>query len=223
MIESWFFLHSPAADAATNMAVDETLLLGAEQRGRPLLRVYSWLRPAVSIGYFQKFPAHLAGLYEIVRRPTGGGLVYHGDDTTYTLVVPPSYWLFAQPVRQGYRLIHEAVARAIGCRSALLGATGHPIAPRRTLPQYDCFQNPVAGDVIAGGKKLAGAAQRRTKWGLLHQGSIAAHLSAEQLQEGFRRVLVARFEQYALSTQEQNAAEELARDKYATDAWNRRL
>ena len=62
------------------MAVDEVLLRNATGRRLPLLRVYTWVRPAVSFGYFQEFPACLAAKYDSVRRLTGGGVVYHGDE-----------------------------------------------------------------------------------------------------------------------------------------------
>ena len=88
---------------------------------------------------------------------------------------------------------------------------------------YECFQNPVAGDVIAGGRKLAGAAQRRTKWGMLHQGSIAAVVSADRMREGFHEAFGAQFEPYRMRPEELALAEQLLRDKYATDRWNRRV
>src|SRR6266850_3451581 len=119
MTKTWDFLQSPAADAATNMAVDEVLLRTAAQRGRALLRVYSWLKPAVSIGYFQKFPTELASKFEIVRRPTGGGLVYHADDTTFTVVVPPGHRLHQLTTVESYRIIHEAVAAALTFKSGI--------------------------------------------------------------------------------------------------------
>src|SRR5512135_2244055 len=119
MTETWLLLDSPADGAAWNMALDEALLRTAANRHRPLLRFYSWRQPAVSIGYFQKFPAHLAGKYELVRRPTGGGLVYHGDgvDTTYTIVAPPSHPLYKTKTTDAYCAIHEAVATALGDQS----------------------------------------------------------------------------------------------------------
>jgi lipoate-protein ligase A len=233
-VEVWDFLQSPPADAATNMATDEVLLRTAAQRGRPLLRLYSWRKPSVSIGYFQKFPAELADNYEIVRRPTGGGLVYHGKDTTYTVVVPPSHRLFALPVTEGYRLIHQAVGAALESVVGPLtsaGAAGQPMTPREgTRPTtalagraYDCFENPVPGDVMARGRKLAGGAQRRAKWGLLHQGSIAAKLTVEQLQDGFRSALGVEFRPYSVSQEERETAERLSREKYITERWNRRV
>jgi lipoyl(octanoyl) transferase len=202
------------------MALDEALLRTAAQRGRPLLRVYSWEKPSVSIGYFQKFPAHLAGRYDVVRRPTGGGVVYHGDgvDTTYTVVVPPDHRLYTMSTTDAYCAIHKAVAMAIGNRSQI---TKHksPVPPTG----YECFQNPVYGDVVAGGRKLAGGAQRRTKWGMLHQGSIAARLSADQLSEGFCRELSVVFARCELTDVERQLAEKLTREKYSTDGWNHRV
>jgi lipoate-protein ligase A len=229
--EIWDFVRSPAADAAANMALDEALLRTATERGRPLLRVYSWLRPAVSIGYFQKFPAHLVDRYEIVRRPTGGGLVYHGDgvDTTYTVVVPPEHRLYTMSTSDAYCAIHQAVAEAledvgrVPSRGAVVvshspaGGSG----PTTVGRSYECFERPVAGDVVANGRKLAGAAQRRTKWGLLHQGSIAARVTAERLKRGFSAILGVGFEGYKLSAAERALAGKLAREKYATGGWSR--
>ena len=232
MTETWSFLESRPADAATNMALDEALLRTAAERGRPLLRLYSWEKPAVSFGYFQKFPVPLADKYEIVRRSTGGGLVYHGDgvDTTYAVVVPPEHRLYTMSTADAYGAIHKAVAAAcelcsresqscarvsdpaqsadrkspeISRRSAVppsarsgdlrttLAAVPslHKAQVASSRGQYECFQKPDRGDVVVDGRKLAGAAQRRTKWGLLHQGSIAASVTAESLRRGFRRIL----------------------------------
>jgi lipoate-protein ligase A len=81
----------------------------------------------------------------------------------------------------------------------------------------------VAGDVVADGRKLAGGAQRRGKWGLLHQGSIAAKVSVAQLQAGFRQIFHAEFEPYTLPPAELALAEKLTREKYATTSWNHRI
>ncbi len=208
MVESWFFLESPAADAATNMAVDDMLLRTTRQRGRALLRVYTWSKPAISIGYFQKFPQTDR---EVVRRPTGGGLVYHGDDTTFTIVAPAGHSLYRLRTAEAYGAIHEAVARATG---ATLQTAGQ--VPRGS---YECFQRPVAGDVVADGRKLAGGAQRRNRDGMLHQGSIAARVTGEQL----CRALGFRFEPYTLTGEDRAMVTWLVDGKYRNDAWNRRV
>lgn len=213
---TWHFLKSPAGSAAANMALDDVLLRTAAQRSRPLLRVYSWLRPAVSIGYFQKFPDHLSSRYEIVRRPTGGGLVYHVDDTTFTLVAPPGHALHKLTTAEAYSAIHKTVA-------TVLDAALHEAALKSPGGQYECFEQPVAGDVVRAGRKLAGGAQRRNRDGLLHQGSIAAHVTAEQLADGFAKQFDIRIESYQLTGEEQMMATWLTDGKYRSDAWNRRI
>ncbi len=198
------------------MALDEALLQTAAKRGRPLLRIYSWEKPSVSFGYFQKFPASLAERYDVVRRPTGGGVVYHVEDTTYTVVGPPGHALHAMKTADAYYALHKAVAAAFESQPAL-----HDAPLRSPQGQYECFQRPVHGDVVADGRKLAGGAQRRTKFGMLHQGSIAAKISAERLRHGFEEELGICFEEYRLSDAAKALAEKLAREKYATAEWNR--
>jgi len=218
MTQPWWFLRSPPAPAAYNMAVDETLLRFAARRAQPLLRLYCWSEPAVTFGYFQKFPHHIADTHTVIRRPTGGGIVYHTADTTYSVVAPPGHPLHQMPTPEAYRLLHRAVALALNRQSQLCN---RPVPLRGS---YECFQNPVAGDVIApDGTKLAGAAQRRSRLGLLHQGSIAIKVSAEDLTRGFRDVLDAEFADYTLRPDELALAERLAREKYGTESWNRRI
>ena len=75
MSELWDFWQDGQHSPAFNMAADEVLLETACSRGRPLLRFYEWDRKAVSLGYVQSLSAAPAG-YAVVRRPTGGGVVY---------------------------------------------------------------------------------------------------------------------------------------------------
>ncbi|MGD1019142.1 MAG: hypothetical protein ABSA12_07465 [Verrucomicrobiia bacterium] len=216
MTETWDFLLSPAAGAAWNMALDEALLHTAAKRGRPLLRVYAWEKPSVSFGYFLKFPAPLAERHDVVRRLTGGGVVYHVEDTTYTVVVPPAHALYAMKTADAYCALHKAVAAAFESRPML-----HEAMIQSPQGQYECFQKPVHGDVVADGRKLAGGAQRRTKSGLLHQGSIAKKLSASQIKHGFQEALGIEFETYVVTGSERALAEKLVREKYGTTSWNR--
>jgi lipoate-protein ligase A len=144
-----------------------------------------------------------------------------------------------------YRALHKAVAMALSptvCsreshsrlgaslpRKSFAATTAvaepvlHHAQLRSPQGQYECFQRPVHGDVVIDGRKLAGGAQRRAKSGMLHQGSIAAKLPAEQLQRGFEEMLGVSFERYRLTDAERTLAEKLVGEKYATDAWNRYL
>jgi lipoyl(octanoyl) transferase len=150
------------------MAVDEWLL---ETVKIPLLRVYGWQGNWGSLGYFGKISAARSALPEIewVRRWTGGGIVDHRADWTYTLVVPAGESLCQYRGAESYQLIHRAL------REALKDEIDVRLSPGDQQTGADlCFNNPVGHDLVdSEGRKLAGAGQRRTKSGLLHQGSLA--------------------------------------------------
>ena len=90
---NWFLLNSGPGHCAFNMAFDEALLEGMPRLGKPVLRFYGWVEPAASFGYFQKFAEveRLTHLRPLVRRPTGGAIVTHDRDWTYSLVVPTNH------------------------------------------------------------------------------------------------------------------------------------
>jgi lipoyl(octanoyl) transferase len=152
------------------MALDEALLHAAPRLNQPVLRFYGWTEPAASFGYFQKYAeiARLTPLRPLVRRPTGGGLVPHDADWTYSLMFPPTHNWYQLSATDSYRHMHEWIQAAF----ARLGLpTGLAPACRKTLPGQ-CFQGHEMFDLLWQGRKLAGAAQRRTRHGLLIQGSV---------------------------------------------------
>ena len=150
-----------------NMAVDSWLL----EQERPVLRAYCWEGSWGSLGYFGEFEEAQAVLpgVSLVRRATGGGLVDHRNDLTYTLAIPRSHGLARAKGSESYRLIHSALADS-------LRTGGHEIELVRQDHEVDsssCFEKPVEWDLIDRcGNKIAGAGQRRTRKGLLHQGSV---------------------------------------------------
>ena len=127
--------------------------------------------------------------FDLCRRPTGGGIVDHRTDWTYALSLPRGHALYDERAAQSYRIVHE-------CLAAALGALGQPaavkmacdpverVAPNalsgdaswgQAVPPFGvCFQRAELYDVVhpANGAKIAGAAQKRNKHGLLFQGSI---------------------------------------------------
>src|SRR5437763_9002711 len=98
--------------AAINMAIDEALL---ETAVVPTIRFYRWRSPALSFGYFGKFSdvAIYAAERDVVRRWTGGGIVFHGDDLTYAIIIPRSDPLFGHSATAIYSAVHLAVKRAL--------------------------------------------------------------------------------------------------------------
>lgn len=196
------------------MAVDEALL---ETATLPTLRFYNWLGPALSFGYFGKFAAvaDQQADREIVRRWTGGGIVLHGDDLTYSVIIPESHPTFARSSRQIYSELHEAIQRTLrvnGIEAALVVSATPKMSD-------DCFANPVPADVISAGRKIAGAAQRRTRAGLLHQGSIQLAKLPPRLAQDFARTLCPSGESRCFSRPLLDRAHAIAESKYSTRDW----
>ena len=213
------FIRDGRGEPAWNMAADEALL---RHCSAPVLRVYGWTVPAVSIGYFQRLAVVPPGRI-FVRRLTGGGLVDHADDLTYTVVLPPGHPLAIAGTAASYSAMHQAVASAlIDC-----GVPCSLAAESCGSDAAACFQKPVRFDVVSpDGRKLAGAAQRRSRAGILHQGSILAPaLPAEfvdALMVKMTGILASGALPGVLSAEENTTARDLQVSRYGTDDWNRR-
>ena len=212
-----------------NMAFDEALL---EQAAVPSIRFYVWHSPSLSFGYFGRFAdvARYAGERNLVRRWTGGGIVLHGEDLTYSMVIPVSSTAFGESSISIYEKIHHALCdalNAIGERAVVAGGVdpgpiGSATLAAVTAVGDNCFANPVRADVMLNGRKIAGAAQRRTRQGLLHQGSIQGVDLGNGLAERFAKVLSANFSERKIDEEILDRAAELAHSKYGTDSWLRK-
>jgi len=159
------------------MALDFLLLQRYPEASAARFRHYEWRTQAFTFGLSQTMDYIRANLpkdgdFDLCRRPTGGGLVDHRNDWTYALVIPRAHALFDAPATQAYREVHAALAAA-------MQALGQPVAlqehrhPTEEGPTI-CFERPELYDVLntATGAKIAGAAMKRNKHGLLLQGSI---------------------------------------------------
>ena len=161
-----------------NMECDQRML---EVASIPTLRVYRWAPQWASFGYFGNELAAaqaLAHKRNWVRRPTGGGVVDHDEDWTYSLAIPSGHELAQLRGSASYHFIHQALCAALnqeGIGEFCL-ETRQPVASALT-----CFTSPVTFDVVdASGEKWAGAGQRRYRHGLLHQGSVRQRPHADQ-------------------------------------------
>jgi lipoyl(octanoyl) transferase len=224
---TWWFLSSGAGDCAFNMALDEALLEAMPRLRRPVLRFYSWTRPAASFGYFQRHAEveRLTPLRPLVRRPTGGGIVPHEADWTYSLVFPASHHWYAIAAVESYRRVHQWVKAAF----AGLDIQTELAGPAHRLAPGQCFVGYVQFDLLWRGQKIAGAAQRRRRDGLLIQGSVQppplplartdwerAMLDAARLQQGVG------WEAMQLDAPSHERALALASQKYSQPGHTRR-
>ena len=168
--------------AAENMATDFLLLQRYPREKVARYRHYDWRSRAFTFGYSQKIAFVRSQLpagetLDLCRRPTGGGVVDHRDDWTYSLVIPRGHPLEEARATQSYRAIHEALAGA-------LGEAGVPVVLKPVSesapgaepggPAGVCFERAEVFDVVHAdsGAKIAGGAQKRNKRGLLFQGSL---------------------------------------------------
>lgn len=166
----WLVTPSDAGFAAFNMALDEALLESMPRLQKPVLRLYGWTEPAASFGYFQKYAEieRTTLLRPLVRRPTGGGLVPHDADWTYSVAFSTTHEWYGVSAIESYRRVHEWIQAAF----AELGVATELAPCCKKSEPGQCFVGFEKFDVLWHGGKIAGAAQRRNKLGLLIQGSV---------------------------------------------------
>ena len=205
--------------AALNMALDEALLSHVQQTGLAVLRGYRWRTRSISMGYFSRY-RDVADRYpgwELVRRWTGGGVVEHEADFTYSLILPAGT---GSSFSNGF--IYRAVNGALG---SALRASGVPVdqatAPDPVVSDA-CFSRAVVADLKWGERKVAGAAIRRHRLGVLLQGSVQRILIPPALLERFARHLAASVSRGVVDPELLQACERLASQKYGLAAWTER-
>ena len=186
MKSTWRLLETGNNSAAMNMAIDETLMLRQKEDALPTLRFYGWTHPSFSFGYFQKIaeevdvPRCREQEIGLVRRPTGGGIVIHGWDLTYTVAIPLDNPLVPKNTLESYRIIHECIIEGL----QRLGIKAEHFSENATVNKNlrsICLTNPTKYDVLINNKKVAGAAQRRKRGVLLHQGYIALDMPQDYM------------------------------------------
>ena len=174
MKEQWRFIDHPPRNAYLNMAIDEVLLLTFLEE--PILRFYQWEKKAISLGVFQAIEEELnlencqQQKIQIVRRSTGGGTVFHGDniDFTYSVIFPVTDRI--KDIKDSYKFIHKAII--LGLKKLGIAAT-HADEVKNKKEVNICLVKPTEYDVMVKNKKIAGAAQRRVEGIILHQGYLS--------------------------------------------------
>lgn len=184
-------LVTPPAPAAWNMALDEVLLRHVIETG-PVVRVYEWAPPAVSLGYGQPAAdidaaACAARGVAITRRLTGGRAVLHHLELTYSVCVPAELIGAPRSIQVAYQVLSGALAAAL----ARLGiaAECRPRRPERAASGRDpaCFASAIGGDLSVAGRKLVGSAQCHRYGGILQHGSLPLAVDEELLAACLRR------------------------------------
>ncbi len=252
---TWRYIESKASSARWNMAVDEALLRTFKEGDLPIFRLYEWEEPSLSIG---RFSDPLEVLYwesvekagmAYVRRMTGGGILVHGDDLSYTLIVPESF-ARKKGVKESYRHLCSfllAFYRQFGLDADFAGERGCRVEHTDV-----CLAGKENYDIVIDGRKIGGNAQRHTHAAMLQHGTVPLridrscfepffqnetgfdrvetleHLGIDRNVDALRQVLRQTFcKTYdtvllpeSLSPEEYALAEKLYDEKYNREAWN---
>jgi len=167
----WNILTSPPDTVASNMAIDWQMFADIEAGLiGPTIRVYSWSEPGISIGYLQKEGG--------VKRPTGGGLVYHdSSEVVYCLVAPNDSALIPTRLTDAYLMITKLICQSLNelGYSVELSKTRDALGLKRSRNQL-CFAQAENYEISLNGQKVVGSAQRRTRNAVLQQGTIKTNL-----------------------------------------------
>jgi len=165
-------------DGASNMAVDSAILAAVARGDQPpTLRLYGWEPFCLSLGYGQRtrdvdLDALAARGWDLVRRPTGGKAILHGDELTYSLCLPVNHPLAGGDIVESYRRISVGLLRAL----EILGLAADAPRQDEQLRGADlgpiCFEMPSHYEISVKGRKLIGSAQLRRKGALLQHGTL---------------------------------------------------
>lgn len=196
---AWQLIISPELSGAENMEQDLRMFYDFEQGIIPsTLRIYSWKPKCITLGYSQEMDRLIDELtakidgWDIVKRPTGGGIVFHNEaEVTYSLVTEIDNPRLPKGLVPSYRKLSEAIVfalRSVGVSAELQTSTPRQSsglmpsnveasnfkAQNKSKSQNPnlCFAYPAEYEIVVGDKKIVGSAQKRGKKALLQQGSI---------------------------------------------------
>lgn len=183
----WNILDTGTRLAEENMLLDAELLETLDPHALPILHFYDWAGDSATYGYFVR-PSDFLNLSQarklglnLAKRPTGGGIVFHIWDLAFSVLIPAGHPQFSENTLDNYAFVNNAVLAAV---SSFLDS--RPVLIPENAPAFDpsctrfCMAQPTKYDVVMHGKKIAGAAQRKTKKGFLHQGTIALKMPSEE-------------------------------------------
>lgn len=175
----WNIIHSGSLTAKENMQMDGDLLAQLATNPKHTLRFYDWKNPSLTYGHFIHPEDHLnlaaaeqLGV-DIARRPTGGGVISHFTDMTFSIFVPKDSPYYTTDTLTNYCFVNQRIKNALEITARQeLNLLEENVQETTSLGRF-CMAKPTVLDVMCGEMKVSGGAQRRTRHGFLHQGTIS--------------------------------------------------
>lgn len=174
MTKDWRLILDGKCDGYYNMAVDEAVFRNYCISKVPVLRIYGWQRPFVSLGYNQRAREVLVSNNGIpfVRRLTGGAAILHNQEITYSLSCRLSDLDLPCKVKDSYAKLCAFLIEFY----SLLGLKADfakDYSREVSSPEGNfCFSSLQYFDVVINKRKLGGNAQRRSRDMIFQHGSI---------------------------------------------------
>jgi len=192
MNNAWRIVETEPLDAYENMALDEAIFscFCDTPAAHPVFRIYQWDAPAFSIGASQVPGRYLdlekcrAHGISCVRRMTGGGIIFHDQEITYSLVVPKAFHGLPKEVAASFKKICEFIIifyRRLGLSPSF--AVDEPYGGLTDQPAELCFAGREKYDIVIGGKKIGGNAQKRCQKAVFQHGSIPLSIDRKRITE----------------------------------------
>jgi lipoate-protein ligase A len=178
------------------MALDEALCVSVRRGDSPVvLRLYTWETAAVSLGAFQKtgdidLDYCVRSNIPVVRRPTGGRAILHGDELTYSFSAR-NEGIFSEGLRGSYRRLGAAFSRCFELAGLACSMKNEPERGKKHVRSPLCFASSSLGEISSCGMKIIGSAQKRWRDGFLQQGSIPLTIDDQRLRRVFGKVVPA--------------------------------
>lgn len=253
-MQIWNVIDTGIGSAEWNMAVDEALLYTFSEDDRPILRVYGWHK-SLSFGRFSKPYENLdmnrLSIQEVsyVRRPSGGGILVHGGDISYSIIMPRKM-LKSYGIKESYNYLCTFLIKFY--EKLKLKAEFASDLDLDMQSSSICLAGHEAYDIIINEKKMGGNAQRYIKNTLLQHGSIPVRFDKKYFEplflknsglqnaaslrglgvtmpykdlthlliESFREIFNVKFSASQLNPLQQEYAQNILHDKYKQEDWN---
>jgi len=231
MSEKGYIIDTPQLDVYQQMAMDEYFC--ERMPYKYILRFYNWKENAITFGFSQRYNQIIEKLpvedreLSITRRPTGGGIVFHKNDLTFS-------FLFYSPgifnPHQTYESLHKAISEAFSEKGIFLEILNSKTSNYNVNdPVMDCFSKPVEKDLMIGSKKILGGALRKFSDYMLYQSSLQIEnarkndVYRESIKNAMIKLHLITFEEYKIEKKDLEIIDKIAYNKYRSKDWINRI
>lgn len=196
-MKTFRIIETEEYDGITNMAIDEAIFINYKHNKIPVLRIYGWKLPAISIGRFQNINNLFKDNnlnYQIVRRITGGGAIIHHNEITYSIICSPEdIEIDRVEVKKGFKILTEFLIKTYRDFKIKADYAISNLKENIVIKTQLCFAGKEEYDIVVDNKKIGGNAQKRGKDIIFQHGSIPVNMNYQLFNEVFNKEFIPDF------------------------------